>query len=165
MKRSLLVLAVCLVSCQWNRKPEQTAEIVRQSENREVLDPLKGAGTEHGVVTIKPETELWLGDYPKALKGRVVKGNESTLYVHKMMNVELEGKKRLRVQFDEFGPELTLPIKARYKSGKVKVQTVLTINNKSVNAVFYVQESEKDWDVSLGRYVLDHNYKVKGETR
>jgi hypothetical protein len=166
MKFRLLLLCWFCVSCQFMRaKPAQSSEIVKQSSNKEKIEPLAESGGIEGVVSIKVKNQVYLQDHKDLLDGCVIKGNESYLNVYSMTHVEIEGRRRLKVKFSKHGEEILLPIVKRFKSGKVKVETIITINDKSLKAQFYTRVGQKEWDVSLGRHLLEHNYKVIGRVK
>ena len=96
MKLSLLLICFFCVSCQFMRgKPEQSSEIVKQSSNKEKIEPLATAGSKEGIVSIKVKNRVHLKNHKALLDGRVIKGNESYLHVYSMTHVEIEGRRRL----------------------------------------------------------------------
>ena len=166
MKISLLLLFWVCVSCQFMRgKPEQPSEIVKQSSHKEKIEPLAKSGNKEGMVSIKVKNQVHLKNHQALLEGRVIKGNASYLHAYSMTRVEIEGRRRLKIKFSEHGQAVLLPIVKRFKSGKVKVETIITINDKSLKGQFYVRVGKKEWDISLGRYLLEHNYKVIGRVK
>jgi len=105
-------------------------------------------------IEIPPKPLLKLKGYKILLLYRKTSDNNNYIYASKVTNVEIDGRKFLKIKVSKTDIYISLPIERKLKSGKIFVSGIITLNNRTLKLEFEVLSSKKTVDFALSNTSL-----------
>ncbi|MCM8532909.1 MAG: hypothetical protein NE330_17200, partial [Lentisphaeraceae bacterium] len=103
-------------------------------------------------------TEVEIRNINEPVKSTFVSSKKSYIHASKIISVEIDGKRHLKLTLLNSKNVITLPIYKAYKSGKKIVYVILTIDDKTTKNEFIVSTEKAESDLMLGEEFIIKNY-------
>ncbi|MCM8537688.1 MAG: hypothetical protein NE334_17235 [Lentisphaeraceae bacterium] len=103
-------------------------------------------------------TSVKIRNIEEPLKSTFISGKNSYIHASKIVSVEIDGKRFLKLTLENSKQVITLPIYKSYKSGKKIVSAILSIDDRTTRNEFIVSQKTAESDLMLGEEFIIKNY-------